>query len=48
MLGEKSFKVDPLDGLSLKLDNYYGGVNLKYELESSTNNDDFDISFKQI
>ena len=28
----KSFKVDPLSGLSLQLDNYFGGANLEYNI----------------
>ena len=28
----KCFKVDPLSGLSLQLDNYFGGVNLEYNI----------------
>jgi len=44
-----SFKVDPIDGLSLNLKDYYGGSNLKYNLPNKAEQgNDFTSSIKQI
>ena len=45
-IARKSFKVDPQKGLTLKLDNYFGGANLRYSIPDEGYPADFDVEVK--
>lgn len=44
---DRSFSVDPQSGLSINLDHYYGGANLKFALIKTTN-PDFNVFLKHV
>lgn len=45
---DSSYKVDPTTGLDLNLKDYYGGVNLKYDISEKQANSDFIVSIQQV
>jgi hypothetical protein len=48
-LADKTFKVDSVRGLELRLDNYFGGSDLKYNLPKMENaNKDFDFDINHL
>lgn len=46
-ISTKSFKIDPINGLNVALDDYYAGADLSYQVKSS-NQEDFTFEINHL